>query len=58
MMRFGGMLNQETVKPRALGETIARLGRYGGLMEGRGCEVCRHGQHQMQFGYYATCFIT
>jgi ATP-binding cassette subfamily B protein len=26
--RFGGMLNQETVKPRALGETLARLGRY------------------------------
>ena len=28
MMRFGGMLNQETVKPRALGETLVRLGRY------------------------------
>jgi ATP-binding cassette, subfamily B, multidrug efflux pump len=28
--RFGGMLNQETVKPRALGETLARLGRYFG----------------------------
>ena len=26
--RFGGMLNQETVKPRALGETLIRLGRY------------------------------
>ena len=26
--RFGGMLNQETVKPRALGETLSRLGRY------------------------------
>src|SRR5919106_5856784 len=26
--RFGGILNQETVKPRALGETLARLGRY------------------------------
>ena len=28
--RFGGMLNQETVKPKALGETLARLGRYFG----------------------------
>ncbi|MBM3124205.1 MAG: ABC transporter ATP-binding protein [Chloroflexi bacterium] len=26
--RFGGMLNQETIKPRRLGETLARLGRY------------------------------
>jgi ATP-binding cassette subfamily B multidrug efflux pump len=26
--RFGGMLNQETIKPRALGETLARLGGY------------------------------
>ncbi|HEX6270943.1 MAG TPA: ABC transporter ATP-binding protein [Anaerolineales bacterium] len=26
--RFGGMLNQETIKPRALIETLARLGRY------------------------------
>ncbi len=26
--RFGGMLNQETVKPRNLGETLARLGGY------------------------------
>lgn len=26
--RFGGMLNQETIKPRALTETLARLGRY------------------------------
>src|SRR5512145_3092090 len=26
--RPGGMLNQETLKPRALGETLARLGRY------------------------------
>jgi ATP-binding cassette subfamily B multidrug efflux pump len=26
--RFGGMLNQETVKPRKLGETLARLGGY------------------------------
>ncbi len=26
--RFGGMLNQETVKPRRLGETLARLGGY------------------------------
>jgi ATP-binding cassette subfamily B multidrug efflux pump len=26
--RFGGILNQETVKPRALVETLARLGRY------------------------------
>jgi ATP-binding cassette subfamily B protein len=28
MMRFGGMLNQETLKPRNLGETLARLGGY------------------------------
>ena len=28
--RFGGMLNQETIKPRALGETLARLGSYFG----------------------------
>jgi ATP-binding cassette, subfamily B, multidrug efflux pump len=28
--RFGGMLNQETVKPRALGETLGRLGKYFG----------------------------
>ena len=28
--RFGGMLNQETIKPRALGETLARLGGYFG----------------------------
>ena len=28
--RFGGMLNQETVKPRALRETLARLGAYFG----------------------------
>jgi ATP-binding cassette subfamily B protein len=28
MMRFGGMLNQETLKPRNLGETLARLGSY------------------------------
>ncbi len=26
--RFGGMLNQETLKPRALSETLARLGKY------------------------------
>ena len=26
--RFGGMLNQETIKPRALSETLARLGKY------------------------------
>jgi ATP-binding cassette subfamily B protein len=26
--RFGGMLNQETLKPRALNETLARLGKY------------------------------
>jgi ATP-binding cassette subfamily B protein len=26
--RFGGLLNQETIKPRALSETLARLGRY------------------------------
>ena len=26
--RFGGFLNQETIKPRALIETLARLGRY------------------------------
>ena len=26
--RFGGLLNQETIKPRALIETLARLGRY------------------------------
>ena len=26
--RFGGMLNQETLKPRALNETLMRLGRY------------------------------
>jgi ATP-binding cassette subfamily B protein len=26
--RFGGMLNQETLKPRKLGETLARLGGY------------------------------
>ncbi len=30
MMRFGEMLNRETIKPRALGETLARLGRYFG----------------------------
>jgi len=28
--RFGGMLNQETVKPRALAETLARLGSFFG----------------------------
>jgi ATP-binding cassette subfamily B protein len=28
--RFGGMLNQETLKPRALGETLGRLGKYFG----------------------------
>ena len=28
--RFGGMLNQETLKPRALGETLARLISYFG----------------------------
>lgn len=28
--RAGGLLNQETLKPRALGETLARLGRYFG----------------------------
>jgi ATP-binding cassette subfamily B protein len=28
--RAGGFLNQETMKPRALGETLARLGRYFG----------------------------
>jgi len=28
--RFGGMLNQETIKPRALAETLARLVRYFG----------------------------
>ena len=26
--RFGGMLNQETLKPRKLSETLARLGKY------------------------------
>ncbi len=26
--RFGGMLNQETLKPRRVSETLARLGRY------------------------------
>lgn len=26
--RFGGMLNQETIKPRNLGETLGRLGGY------------------------------
>src|SRR5215208_7701446 len=26
--RFGGMLNQETIKPRNLSETLSRLGRY------------------------------
>jgi ATP-binding cassette subfamily B protein len=30
MMRFGEMLNRETIKPRDLGETLARLGRYFG----------------------------
>ncbi len=28
--RPGGMLNQETMKPRALGETLSRLGKYFG----------------------------
>ncbi len=28
--RAGGLLNQETLKPRALGETLARLGHYFG----------------------------
>jgi ATP-binding cassette, subfamily B, multidrug efflux pump len=28
--RAGGLLNQETLKPRALGETLVRLGRYFG----------------------------
>src|SRR4030042_1280050 len=28
--RFGGMLNQDTLKPRNLGETLARLGAYFG----------------------------
>ena len=28
MMRFGEMLNKETIKPRNLSETLARLGRY------------------------------
>jgi len=28
--RAGGLLNQETIKPRNLGETLARLGRYFG----------------------------
>ncbi|HAV76404.1 MAG TPA: ABC transporter ATP-binding protein [Anaerolineae bacterium] len=28
--RFGGMLNQETIKPRALSETLTRLGGYFG----------------------------
>src|SRR3990170_1330781 len=28
--RFGGLLNQETLKPRRLGETLARLGSYFG----------------------------
>src|SRR3990172_6034825 len=28
--RFGGMLNQETLKPRRLGETLYRLGSYFG----------------------------
>ena len=28
--RFGNLLNQETVKPRNLGETLGRLGRYFG----------------------------
>ena len=28
--RAGGLLNQETLKPRALGETLARLGNYFG----------------------------
>src|SRR5688500_5744434 len=26
--RFGGLLNQETIKPRDLSETLARLGKY------------------------------
>src|SRR6185436_20876196 len=26
--RFGGLLNQETIKPRNLSETLGRLGRY------------------------------
>src|SRR6476660_7738527 len=30
MMRFGGMLNQETIKPRNLSETLGRLGSYFG----------------------------
>jgi ATP-binding cassette, subfamily B, multidrug efflux pump len=30
MMRFGEMLNRETIKPRNLSETLARLGRYFG----------------------------
>src|SRR5215211_2638144 len=30
MMRFGEMLNRETIKPRNLGETLGRLGRYFG----------------------------
>jgi ATP-binding cassette, subfamily B, multidrug efflux pump len=28
MMRFGEMLNRETIKPRNISETLARLGRY------------------------------
>ena len=28
MMRFGEMLNRETIKPRNLSETLVRLGRY------------------------------
>src|SRR5215211_4305021 len=30
MMRFGEMLNRETIKPRNLSETLGRLGRYFG----------------------------
>ena len=28
--RFGGMLNQDTLKPRNVSETLARLGAYFG----------------------------
>ncbi|HMD80296.1 MAG TPA: hypothetical protein VKE92_03245, partial [Anaerolineales bacterium] len=28
MMRFGEMLNKETIKPRNLSETLVRLGKY------------------------------
>ena len=43
--RFGGMLNQETMKPRNLGETLGRLGKYFGrfwYMIAAGGAVRRH----------------